>query len=118
MNNKNDKNEEKKKLYLIIIICVLLVIIFGTLIYGIFNPKNKEQQDVAYTDLIKQVSEGNVKKVEMVTGSSSIKVTLKNKIEETNPNEDNTNVTTDNEDKNENKPIFGFIKGEEKDQEL
>ena len=115
--DNNNKNKNNNILYGILVLVTVILALF-LVIYTLNSNKKDDDTIISYTDLIKQVSEGNVKKVEMVTGSSSIKVTLKNKIEETNQNEENTNVTVDNEDKNENKPIFGFLKGEETDPDL
>ena len=47
--------------------------------------KDKEEEDkntLAYTDLIKEISYGNVEKVELTTGSKNAKVKMKNEEEE------------------------------------
>ena len=76
-NNGKNKGLEIFTLILTIFIVACIVII------TILNKnKPKDEKTLAYTDLIKQVSEGNVKKVEMTTGSTSIKVTLKKEINE------------------------------------
>ena len=47
------------------------------------NEKDKEDENtLAYTELIKQISYGNIEKIEMTTGSTSIKVKVKNAEEE------------------------------------
>ena len=38
------------------------------------NKDDKKDTELAYTDLIKQMSDGKVEKVEMTVGSTSIKV--------------------------------------------
>ena len=45
--------------------------------------KNKDKENtLAYTDLIKQVEAGNIEKIEMTVGSTSLKVKIKNEDEE------------------------------------
>ena len=46
------------------------------------NKENEDETTLAYTELIKQISEKNIAKVEMTTGSTSIKVTLGQEIKE------------------------------------
>ena len=76
---KND-NKMKNILYgILIFIGILLIIFIVTL-----NSKSNKKDDktMSYTDLIKQVASRNVEKVEMTVGSTSVKITLKNKIDE------------------------------------
>ena len=73
---KKDKNNKKSGiailiLTLLILICTIFIVIFAT------NPKKKEEKEMAYTELIKEVANGNVEKVEMTTGSTSVKVKIK-----------------------------------------
>ena len=44
--------------------------------------KNQDDKILPYTDLIKQISSQNIAKVQMTTGSTSVKVTLKKEIDE------------------------------------
>ena len=77
------KNNGKNKGLEIFTLILTIVIVACIVIITILNKnKPKDEKTLAYTDLIKQVSEGNVKKVEMTTGSTSIKVTLKKEIDE------------------------------------
>ncbi len=77
------KNNGKNKGLEIFTLILTIVIVACIVIITILNKnKPKDEKTLAYTDLIKQVSEGNVKKVEMTTGSTSIKVTLKKEINE------------------------------------
>ncbi|MCI8444791.1 MAG: ATP-dependent zinc metalloprotease FtsH [Clostridia bacterium] len=46
------------------------------------NKEKEDQKILAYTDLIKELSYGNVEKIEMKTGSTTIKVKMKNVEEE------------------------------------
>ena len=77
------KNNGKNKGLEIFTLILTIVIVACIVIITILNKnKPKDEKTLAYTDLIKQVADGNVKKVEMTTGSTSIKVTLKKEINE------------------------------------
>ena len=127
-NNQKDKNKWQNILTgLIILIAITFIII--TIIYTLNTPKKEDDKTISYTELIKQIADGNIEKVEMTTGSTSVKVTLKNKIEkeeENNENSDETNdlevsdeIKNDEENKDENiKSLLGIIKNNEDDPEL
>ena len=93
-NNKNDKNNKKNKKTLIISIIALIILIVamaGATIYYMMQEQNedgKDEKTLSYTDLIKDMSEGKIEKVEITTGSSStstsVKVKLKDEEEEKN----------------------------------
>jgi len=72
---KNNKEDNKLKAILSAI-CVLIVL--GT-IAGIvyFGQANKEDKELAYTELIQDVNEGKVEKIKMTTGSTSVTITYK-----------------------------------------
>ena len=79
-DEKNNKKKEKKLLIgLIILLVILLVSLTATIM--LLN-KNKEDNKLAYTDLIKEMNYGNVEKVEMTVGSTTVKVKMKNEEEE------------------------------------
>ena len=63
-----------------LILSLLIVVAIGVFVFMQTNKK-KDDKTLAYTDLIKQVTAKNVGKVEMTTGSSSIKVILKKEID-------------------------------------
>ena len=67
----------QKKQYLIIAICVLAVLIAGLVIYLFTSKNDTNENELAYTDLIKQISDGKVEKVEMTVGSTTVKVKIK-----------------------------------------
>ena len=78
-NNKNDK----KVLILLGVLIGILILTIGALIYvSNFANKNEEEKDLAYTELIKKLADGEVEKIEMTVGSTSLKVKLKNIEEE------------------------------------
>ena len=88
MSNSKDQNNEKdkkmnKKLWIIIALTIVLVILVVALGVLLKQNKDKENQNtLAYTDLIKELSYGNVEKIEMKTGSTTVKVKMKNVEEE------------------------------------
>ncbi len=79
---KNKKDEEKsKKIILWILIALLTVVLAGSIIFAIVKPKEDEdtigEDEISYTNLIKQIDDGNVEKIKMTVGSTTVKVTLK-----------------------------------------
>ena len=81
--NKNNEKEKSKQLLLLLIglIILLVIVVAGIIIYNQNN--NEEDEDtLAYTDLIKEISYGNVEKVELTTGSRTAKITIRNEEEE------------------------------------
>lgn len=46
------------------------------------NQTKKVQHEIAYTELIREIGDGNVEKVEMTTGSTTVKVKLKDETDE------------------------------------
>ena len=68
-NNQNDKNKWQNILTgLIILIAITFIII--TIIYTLNTPKKEDDKTISYTELIKQIADGNIEKVEMTTGKS------------------------------------------------
>lgn len=84
-NNKNrkqnDNKDKNKKILLYILIAILSVVLVASIIYGVIKDnKDKDvikENELAYTDLVKQIDEGNVEKVRMTIGSTAVKVNLK-----------------------------------------
>ena len=72
---KNNKDDNKLKAILSTI-CVLIVIgaIAGVVYLG---QNNKEEKELAYTELIHDVNNGEIEKIKMTTGSTTITVTYK-----------------------------------------
>ena len=81
--NKDNEKEQKKKLWISIIALIILLIIaiICVVIYN-QNSDEKDENTLAYTDLIKEISYENIEKVELTTGSRNAKVKLKNEDEE------------------------------------
>ena len=82
VNQNKDKKENKKNLWLIIILLFLLAVLIVTTVYLMKDKKEEDKNTLAYTDLIKEISYGNVEKVELTTGSKNAKVKMKNEEEE------------------------------------
>ncbi len=81
--NKKDNNKKNNKNLIFILVLILLVALIAGL--GFYLAKNKDKEDektIAYTDLIKELSYGNIEKIEMTTGSTTLKVKMKNEEEE------------------------------------
>ncbi len=70
-NNQKDD----KKLYLIIFPIVIALIIIGFLLYSFFENKSKDA--MAYDKLLSSIQNKEVEKIEMETGSTSLKVIMK-----------------------------------------
>ena len=84
-NRKNQNNEknEKNKLWIGLTILILALVIISALAIWLSKEKKEEDENtLAYTDLIKEISYGNVEKVEMTTGSTTVKVKMRNVEEE------------------------------------
>ena len=81
--NKNNEKEQNKKLLLSLVglVILLAIVIVGIIIYN-QNYQEKDENTLAYTDLIKEIGYENVEKVELTTGSRDAKVKLKNEEEE------------------------------------
>ena len=82
-NNDNESKKQNKKLLLSMITSIVLIVIIiaGIIFYNENNAK-EEENTLAYTDLIKEISYGNIEKVELTTGSRNAKVKLRNEEEE------------------------------------
>ncbi len=81
--NKNDKKDYKVALLVVLLLVLLVLAIAIVFILG--NRNNEEKKDdktLAYTDLIKEISYGNIEKIEMTVGSTNVKVKMKNEEEE------------------------------------
>ncbi len=78
-NNKPKKQKNNKKK--IVILTIILLLILGALIFEIIylnrNNKDNDEKELTYTELIQEISNRNVEKVEMTTGSATVKVQLK-----------------------------------------
>ena len=82
-NNKKDNNNKDKSNGILMLLATLIAICaLAIIILQAYSSKNVDDKTLAYTDLIKQISVQNIEKIEMTTGSTTIKVTLKKEIDE------------------------------------
>ena len=84
MMDKNDKKQKQKRNLIIsaIALAVIIVIAAVVAIYMAENTDKEDEKTLPYTDLIKEMSYGNIEKVEMTVGSTTVKVKVKNVEEE------------------------------------
>ena len=69
-NNKSKDNKENQKLWILLISIIILIVLVSGLIIVYINNKDKEdEKTLAYTELIKELSYGNIEKIEMTVGS-------------------------------------------------
>ena len=80
MKDKPKNND--KKYYLILAIVALICIVISTIVVLTNQPQKEEEKDLAYTELIKLIDEGQVEEIEMTVGSTSVKVKMKGQNEE------------------------------------
>ena len=69
-NNKNEKNKKSLIISSIILIAII-IILSGVAIYFLTNNKDQDDKTLAYTDLIKEISYGNIEKIEITNGKIS-----------------------------------------------
>ncbi len=79
---EKDKKNNKKILISFISLLALIVLLTGIAIYFVTNKEKEDDKTLAYTDLIKEMSYGNIEKIEMTVGSTRIKVKMKDIEEE------------------------------------
>ena len=105
-NDENKKNDDKNKgnnsivKSILIVLIVILALILAIVVIASFIKKSDENEEnrVSYTDLIKQIDNGEIKKVEMTVGSTKVKLYYKdasengieNYIEEASAGDDNS----------------------------
>ena len=80
-SNGNDNNGKKLNMSLIIAILLVILTMVGIFLFTNYNKKN-EEKNIAYTQLLTDINEGRVEKIEMTDGSDTAKVKLVGKDEE------------------------------------
>ena len=80
--NQKDKNKKKQLYYGIAIIIALIVVIGIAIWYFSANNQKDNDTELAYTELITKIDNGEVEKIEMTVGSSSAKIKLRGEEEE------------------------------------
>ena len=82
MDKNNNGKKDNKLLISSIILIMITVFLAGIAIYVVTSKQDNDDKTLAYTDLIKEMSYGNIEKIEMTVGSTSVKVKMKNEDEE------------------------------------
>lgn len=75
----NKENNKKNNQYMIagIIVSVVVIILAGITTYLMLSKSKTDDNKIPYTDLIKQITDGEIEKIEMTVGSTSLKVKVK-----------------------------------------
>ena len=83
MNSNENKKGNKKKYIITFLIIILAIvgIVFGIMKY-MEHSKQKDDQTVAYTELITKIRDNQVEKIEMKSNSTTVKVKMKEQDEE------------------------------------
>ena len=83
MEEKQKDNKNNKKQYIILAVLVILMIVLAVIIFLMMSSSSeKDEKELAYTELISALDAGNVEKIEMTVGSTTVKVKLKDEEEE------------------------------------
>jgi len=81
-NKKENKNKKSDNIYYVLIIFISIILI-GLAAFGYLYLENKnKEKEVAYTQLIKEIDEEKVEKIEMTVGSNAAKIKYKDVEEE------------------------------------
>ena len=77
-----DKDKSKKILRTLLNVALILVILLlaALIVYFIYKnngENNSKENTLTYTELVKEIKDGNVEKIEMTTGSATLKVKMK-----------------------------------------
>ena len=80
-NKKKKPNKSEKYMTILIYVAIAILIATAGAIYFIMHNKEKEE-NIAYTEFIKDIDEGKIEKIEMTVGSTTLKVTYKEREKE------------------------------------
>ena len=86
--NQKPKDKKQKKprdfesIKTILLLIVLIACIVGFALIYYFSDKENEDKELAYTELITAINAGEIEKIEMTTGSSTVKVVMHGEGEE------------------------------------
>ena len=85
MDNNKNENKKNRKYILFAIISIVVIVCFSVFIMVLAKTnKQKKDNEISYTDLIKKMADGEIEEVEMTVGSTSIKVKIINDEEKKN----------------------------------
>ena len=80
--NNNNEKKNKSNIVLLTTISIIILAIATFLIYN-YNQKNKKE-DFAYTQLLTQINDGTIEKIELTEGSDIAKIKIINEEKEKN----------------------------------
>ena len=79
--NQKNKKKNNKKQYILLAILIFLMIALAVVIYFVSTNENDEdplgENEISYTELINQINDGNVERIELTVGSTTAKIKLK-----------------------------------------
>ena len=84
-SNKNkDKNNDSKKFWISSIILLVIIIALAIVSYLIYSNNGEKENELVlpYTELIQNINNNTVEKIELTTGSTTVKVKLKDEEKE------------------------------------
>lgn len=76
-NNKENNKKNNKYMIAGIIVSIVVIILAGVTAYLMLSKNKTDDNKIPYTDLIKQITDGEIEKIEMTVGSTSLKVKVK-----------------------------------------
>ena len=75
-DNKPKKAKKSETIKTIVLTAILIACLVSSIFIFYLTNKENEEKEIAYTELITAINEGEVEKIEMTTGSSSITVVM------------------------------------------
>jgi len=84
MNKKNNKQKKNSNLMVVIlgILIIVTAAVLGYLYYANNQKEKEEDKDIGYTQLLEDIENGLIENIEMTVGSTTLKVTYKDREEE------------------------------------
>ena len=79
-NSKKQNKSETIKMVLLVILLIACLVASAIMFY--LADKKSEEKELAYTDLIESINAGEIEKIEMTTGSATVKVVMHGEGEE------------------------------------
>ena len=73
---KQKKSKDFESIKTILLVIVLIACLIGSAVIYYLTDKEKEEKELAYTELITAINAGEVEKIEMTSGSATIKVVM------------------------------------------
>ncbi len=80
---KQNKQKKSEKIKTICLVIILIACLITSTVLFYLTDKEKKEKELAYTELITSINEGEVEKIEMTSGSATITVVMAGEGEET-----------------------------------